>query len=263
MLHNLRISLIQTALVWEDAAANRNQLQACIAALPPTDVVVLPEMFSTGFSMRPDVLAEPMDGPTVQWMQHMARQHRVVLTGSCMIKEGDAYYNRLIWMLPTGDYGYYDKRHLFAYAGEQQHYTAGAKRLIGSVRGWRVLLLTCYDLRFPVWSRQHVQQGEAEYDAIVYVANWPERRSHAWKSLLVARAIENQCYVAGLNRVGHDGNGIAHSGDSMLINPLGEVLWHCAHQEASYTATLNQEHLQDVRTRFPFLADADGFTIMP
>ena len=223
-------------------------------------------MFSTGFSMRPESFAERMDGPTVGWMRSIAARKKIILTGSLIIEEEGNYFNRLIWMLPNGQYGYYDKRHRFAYAGENEHYTAGQKRLVASVKGWKVLLLVCYDLRFPVWSRQQPQEpplrnsnyGEIapikpisktdtpstppgpareiapeiaakpnlEYDLIIYVANWPERRSHAWKTLLQARAIENQSYVIGVNRVGDDGNDIAHSGDCMIIDPLGEILYH-------------------------------------
>lgn len=263
MLENLRVSLVQTALAWEDPAANLAMLEERIAALPDTDVVVLPEMFSTGFSMQPHLLAERMDGRAVQWMERVARQYRVILCGSCIIEEDGVFFNRLIWMLPTGDLGHYDKRHRFAFAGEHHHYAPGSKRLIASVGGWRLLLLTCYDLRFPVWSRQQVRKGVAEYDAIVYVANWPARRSHAWKSLLVARAIENQCYVIGVNRIGPDGKGIDHSGDSMLVDPLGEVLWHAADTAQSHTGALSAAHLLSVREKFPFLSDADTFSILP
>lgn len=232
--------------------------------------------------MRPEVLAERMDGPTVAWMKQMAAGKKVILTGSLIIEEKGRYYNRLIWMLPNGQYGTYDKRHRFAYAGEHEHYTAGHKRLIASVNGWRVNLLVCYDLRFPVWSRQQLQEpqgppgaGEAvplnpsgsalepEFDLLVYVANWPQRRSHAWKTLLQARAIENQAYVVGVNRVGNDGNNIYHSGDSMIVDPLGEILYHAADKESIFTVTLQREKLEEVRTRFPFWKDADLFTIEP
>ena len=166
-------------------------------------------------------------------------------------------------MLPNGQYGYYDKRHRFAYAGENEHYSAGHKRLVASVKGWRILLLVCYDLRFPVWSRQAAEDGLPEYDLIIYVANWPERRSHAWKTLLQARAIENQSYVAGVNRVGDDGNNIAHSGDSMIIDPLGEILYHGVGKEEVFTLALEKEKLDAIRERFPFWKDADRFHIDP
>jgi omega-amidase len=267
-MSSLTITTIQTGVQWEDKRANLKRLGERILAIPePTELVILPEMFSTGFSMRPEALAERMDGPTLAWMQETAARKRIILTGSIIVEEEDNYYNRLIWMLPNGQYGYYDKRHRFAYAGENEHYTAGHKRLIASVKGWKVLLLVCYDLRFPVWSRQTPRRergaGELEYDLLLYVANWPERRAHAWKTLLQARAIENQCFVAGVNRIGDDGNGIYHSGDTMIIDPLGETLYHAAAREEAFTLTLREDELTRVRQRFPFWQDADHFSIEP
>jgi len=163
--------------------------------------------------------------------------------------------------LPNGQLGYYDKRHLFAYGEEDKHYTGGNKRLIASVKGWKINLLICYDLRFPVWSRQQSGVDETEYDLLIYVANWPEKRSHAWKTLLCARAIENQCYVAGVNRVGKDNKNIYHSGNSLVIDPLGQVLFHMADEEDVFTITLQKEDLDKARTQFPFWKDADDFTI--
>ncbi len=262
----LAITTIQTDVQWEDKAANLRHLEERIFSIPqPTELVILPEMFSTGFSMRPEALAEGMDGPTMAWMQRVAAEKKVILTGSIIIQEEGRYYNRLIWMLPNGQYGCYDKRHRFAYAGENDHYTAGHKRLVASVKGWRVLLLVCYDLRFPVWSRQTPPPAEPglEYDLLLYVGNWPERRSHAWKTLLQARAIENQCFVAGVNRIGRDGNDIYHSGDSMIIDPLGETLYHAAAKDEAFTLTLHKEDLERVRQRFPFWRDADHFSIEP
>ncbi len=227
-----------------------------------TEVVVLPEMFSTGFSMKPELLAETMEEETVQWMKRVAAERKIILTGSVIIKDKENYYNRLIWMLPNGQYGVYDKRHRFAFAGEDKHYTAGTKRLIASVKGWKINLQVCYDLRFPVWARQQSQPEGPEYDVIIYVANWPERRSHAWKTLLQARAIENQCYVMGVNRVGNDGNAIYHSGDSMIIDPMGEVLYHKKDEEDVFTISLDKKHLETTRKKLPFLKDADEFMIL-
>jgi predicted amidohydrolase len=228
-----------------------------------THLVVLPEMFTTGFSMKPEQLAENMDGDTLAWMKQTARDNKVILTGSMIAEEEGNYYNRLIWMLPNGQFGTYDKRHLFAFAEEDKHYTSGTKRLIASVNGWKVHLLVCYDLRFPVWARQQFdEQGNYEYDVLVYVANWPEKRSTAWKSLLQARAIENQCYVVGVNRVGKDANDIIYSGDSMVIDPLGEILYQKANEEDVATLTLDKDHLDTVRKRFPFWRDADNFDIL-
>jgi omega-amidase len=263
---SLTLTLIQSNLYWEDKTANRELLQQKIHAIEtPTQVVVLPEMFSTGFSMRPEVLAETMEGPTVQWMKRMAAEKKCIVTGSLIIEEEGRYYNRLIWMLPNGQYGQYDKRHLFAYAGEHEHYTAGGKRLIASVNGWRINLQVCYDLRFPVWARQAPPQqagnGHApEYDILLYVANWPQRRNHAWKTLLAARAIENQCYVVAVNRVGEDGKGIAHSGDSCVLDALGETLYSKAEAEDIFTIRLQKEPLEEIRAKLPFLKDADHFS---
>jgi predicted amidohydrolase len=162
--------------------------------------------------------------------------------------------------LPNGELGYYDKRQLFAFAGEDQHYSAGNKRLIASVKGWKINLQICYDLRFPIWARQ-TKGTESEYDVLLYVANWPEKRNHAWKTLLTARAIENQCVTIGVNRVGLDGNNITHSGDSLIIGPLGEVLYHCAYEEDIFTITLQKEEISNARSQFPFWKDADFFHI--
>jgi omega-amidase len=263
----LKITTIQSKLHWENKEANLRMFENKLLNLEePTEIVVLPEMFSTGFSMRPETLAEDMDGETVNWMKEQSEKHRIVLTGSLIIKESNHFYNRLVWVLPNGQIGHYDKRHRFGFAGEDQFYSAGNKRLIASVKGWKINLQVCYDLRFPVWARQQLQTNEAgelipEYDVLIYVANWPERRSHAWKTLLCARAIENQCYVVGVNRVGDDGNLIHHSGNSMVIDPLGEVLYHMAEEEDIFTISLQKEHLEGVRTKFPFWKDGDAFGI--
>ncbi len=262
-MSSLTFSLVQTQLYWEDKTANLAMLKEKIAGITAkTEVVVLPEMFSTGFSMLPGKLAEPMGGETLAWMKELAASKKIILTGSVIIKEAGHYYNRLLWVLPNAIVGQYDKRHRFAFAGEDDQYTAGNKRLIAQVKGWKINLQVCYDLRFPVWARQQATDPEPEYDVLVYVANWPERRSLAWKTLLMARAIENQCYVIGVNRVGNDGNGIYHSGDSMVIDPLGEILYHKTHEEDIFTITLDKEKLDEVRARFPFWKDADQFSII-
>ncbi|MCW3074147.1 MAG: amidohydrolase [Flaviaesturariibacter sp.] len=262
-MSSITLSLIQAPLQWEDPAVNRAYFEEKIKALSgKTQVVILPEMFSTGFSMKPETLAEDMEGPSVSWMKEMAAASKVILTGSLMIRDGEDFYNRLIWMLPNGQYGTYDKRHRFAYAGEDEHYTAGSKRFIASVNGWRINLQVCYDLRFPVWARQQYTDEGFEYDVLIYVANWPERRNRAWKTLLQARAIENQCYVIGVNRIGEDGNGIYHSGDSSVVDPMGEVLYTKAHEEDVFTITLDKAHLEAVREKLPFWKDADSFEIL-
>ena len=261
----LTISLIQSNLFWEDKARNLEQFSSKFEVLPKeTQVVILPEMFSTGFSMKPEQLAETMDGTTVEWMKNMSSKHRKIITGSIIIEEEGHYFNRLIWMLPNGEYYHYDKRHLFAYGEEDKHYTAGEKKLIVQVNGWKICLMVCYDLRFPVWARQKSmgENNEPSYDVLVYVVNWPQRRSHPWKTLLQARAIENQSYVIGVNRVGDDGNGIYHSGDSMLVDPIGEVVWTKENDEAIFTYTLQPDELNKVRNHFPFLNDADDFLLL-
>jgi predicted amidohydrolase len=259
-MSTLTITTIQSNLFWEDKEANLHMLQQKINGIEDkTEIVILPEMFSTGFSMQPQLFAETMQGDTIDWMQRVSKENGIVLTGSVIIEEDGNYFNRLIWMLPNGQYGYYNKRHLFAYGEEDKHYTAGNKRLIASVKGWKINVQVCYDLRFPVWARQRPAENDTEYDVLIYVANWPEKRSHAWKTLLCARAIENQCYVIGVNRVGSDGNKIYHSGNSLVIDPLGQVLYHMADEEDINTITLSKEKLEELRARFPFWKDADDF----
>ena len=270
-MSNFRISLVQTALHWEDKKANLEMLDKKIGALADkTELIVLPEMFSTGFSMNTDALAETMDGPTIEWMRRMAINKTVIVTGSVIIKEQHfnetpLYYNRLIWMLPTGEYGFYDKRHLFAYGKEDSHFSSGQKRLIASVNGWKVNLQICYDLRFPVWIRQSGQQEipAFEYDLLIIVANWPSVRSHAWRTLLQARAIENQCYVVAVNRTGVDGNGHVYSGESMIIGPLGDTIKMLMSEEEIFSYTLDRDKLEEVRLKYPFWRDADKFFIQP
>ena len=253
----MTVTLMQTELVWEDRDANLahfNQLMAGI--LESADLIILPEMFSTGFSMNTEALAEKENGATIQWLQQKAGEMQSVLTGSVIIEEGGRYYNRLFWMRPDGTYDTYDKRHLFSMANEQDHFTAGHNRLVVELNGWRICPQICYDLRFPVWTR-----NRDDYDFMFFVANWPERRNFAWKSLLQARAIENQAYVVGLNRIGTDGNGVYHSGDSALIDPLGEVVFTEPDNPAIRTFTLSAERLNYVRTKFPFLQDRDDFEL--
>ncbi|MES2331644.1 MAG: amidohydrolase [Bacteroidota bacterium] len=262
-MSTLSFTLIQTHLHWEDKSANLSMLEEKIMGIRErTEIVVLPEMFSTGFSMQPKKLAEEIDGETVSWMKKIAAAKKIILTGSVIIAEDGHYYNRLLWVQPDGKLGYYDKRHRFAFAGENEEYTAGNKRLIAQVKGWKINLQVCYDLRFPVWARQQTNEA-LEYDVLLYVANWPERRVHAWKTLLTARAIENQSYVIGVNRVGDDGKGIHHNGESMVIDPLGAVLYHKEEEEDVHTITIEKEPLDQIREKFPFWKDADNFKIIP
>jgi len=273
-MSSLTVTLIQTDLHWENKKANLEMLQHKIESIKEkTEVVILPEMFTTGFSMKPGIFAEKMDGETVQWMRKIAAERKIILTGSVMIEDPSSnaqdvgkYFNRLIWMLPTGEYGVYDKRHLFAFADEHKHYSPGNKKLIASVKGWKINLQVCYDLRFPVWARQSQPYfGEAgrdpEYDLIINVANWPDKRSLAWKTLLQARAIENQCFVIGVNRVGEDGEKIFYNGDSSIIDPLGEIIYQKNKDEDIFTYTLQKEKISETRSQFPFWRDADSFLI--
>lgn len=272
-MSTLTVSLVQTPLFWEDKEANLDMLGKKVLDIKErTEVVVLPEMFSTGFTMNAAGFAESMTGPTMSWMKQLAIEKKCILTGSLIIKESRndqaVFFNRLVWMQPDGSYGYYDKRHLFAYGKEDLHYTPGARRLISSVNGWKVNLQVCYDLRFPVWLRQSnpasnsvPENNRPEYDLLIIVANWPTTRIHAWKTLLSARAIENQCFVAGVNRIGTDRNGLAYPGESAVYGPLGETLQNAGSEESIITLTLNSEQTETARKQFPFWKDADHFLI--
>lgn len=258
-MSSLHITIIQSALHWENKNANLNSFEEKINSINgKNEIVVLPEMFSTGFTMQPELFAETMDGETTQWMKRIAKDKKIILTGSIIIKEDENYYNRLLWVLPNGIIYHYNKRHLFAYAGENKHYKAGNNRIIISINDWKISPLICYDLRFPVWSRRSEQN---QYDLLIYVANWPERRNHAWKTLLQARAIENQSYVIGVNRVGNDGNEIYHSGDSSIIDPMGQMLYTKVDEEDIFSIVLEKEKLNEIRSRFPFEKDGDEFKI--
>ncbi|MCC6185969.1 MAG: amidohydrolase [Chitinophagaceae bacterium] len=254
---DLNISLVQTDIVWENAEQNRNLLSRKMAALKGKQhILVLPEMFTTGFSMAPHKLAETMDGATVQWMKSQANSLRSIITGSVIIEEEGQYYNRLLWVLPNGEVAYYDKRHLFSYAGEQEHYSAGSQRKIAQVNGWKICLNVCYDLRFPVWTR-----NTDEYDLLLFVANWPEKRNEIWETLLKARAIENMSFVVGVNRVGEDGNEHQYIGNTSIYNPIGELLARATKDESIIHYTLQHQGISENRSRFGFLNDRDDFLL--
>lgn len=261
---NLRISLIQTSLFWEDRVQNLNHLEGLIGGLKgKTDIIVFPEMFSTGFSMNTGEGCDTMDGETIQWMAKMSKSLKAVISGSIRISEKGSYFNRFIWMQEDGEMRYYDKRHLFSFAGEDKHFKAGTKKCIIEYKGWKISPLICYDLRFPVWSKNRLIDNEAEYDLLIYTANWPKSRNSAWKGLLLARAIENQAFVAGVNRVGEDGNAIEYSGDSSVINPYGAYLCEAIGEDENILhADLEYSLLNDFRKKFPVLKDADDFTII-
>lgn len=252
----MKVAALQTHLHWQDREANLAHFSDMLDSIGEAELVVLPEMFTTGFSMAPEVIAEPADGPTLVWLREMARRHDIALTGSVAVRDGDHYYNRLYWVTPEAD-THYDKRHLFRMAGEHQHYHAGQERKIVDYRGLRFCLQVCYDLRFPVFCR-----NRGDYDALIFVANWPEPRRHAWSSLLVARAIENQAYVIGVNRVGEDGNGVAYSGDSVILDYLGQPLGDAQPgTPALISADLSRDALLTFREKFPTHLDADRFDL--
>ncbi len=255
-MQDLTLTLIQDVLHWQEPEANRRHFEALIAQAPASDLILLPEMFSTGFSLQSSQLAETMSGDSIQWMTRMAKESGAVVSGSLILEEDGHYYNRLIWMRPDGTFAFYDKRHLFRMADEHHHYTPGDERLVVTLNGWRICPLVCYDLRFPVWSRNN-----SSFDLLLYVANWPEKRRLHWQTLLRARAIENLCYVAGLNRVGEDGNQIAYSGDSVVISPRGEELLNAGSEAGLFTVQLNHEELASYREIFPAHLDADHFHI--
>lgn len=263
-MENLRITLIQTSLHWVDITANLEMFAQKVTAITqPTDLIIVPETFSTGFSMDPEKYAEEVtESKAIAWMHTVAKQKNCVITGSLMLKENGRFFNRLIWMQPDGTFQYYNKRHLFALSHEDEAFTAGAEKLTVEIKGWKIRPLICYDLRFPVWSKNLLDEEEnPDYDLLLYVANWPDKRAYAWKHLLIARAIENQTYVAGLNRVGNDGNDNYYSGDSMVLGPLGQVLYHKIQDEDIFTLELEYQQLETLRKTFPFLKDADSFTL--
>lgn len=255
-METLKLTLIQTDLAWEDGAANREALWREIEPMDePGDLIVLPEMFTTGFSMAPQDLAEPMTGASVRWLHQIAASKKAAVTGSLIIAEEGCYYNRLFWVTPDGGQLTYDKKHLFTFAGEDKVYTPGDRHLQVALKGWQIRPMICYDLRFPAWARNR----PPHYDLAIFVANWPARRADHWRSLLKARAIENQSYVIGVNRVGEDGNGITYSGDTLAIDPLGRILFHRALEPCVQTLTLAGDLLEDCRGEFPALADGDPF----
>ena len=256
-MQNLNIALVQTSIEWEAVKANLVAIENKLQKVNGVDLIVLPEMFTTGFSMNVEKFSEPMNGPTMLWMHRQADKHDCVIAGSLIIEENGKYYNRLIWMKPDGTALHYDKRHLFRMADENNYFDAGQSRMQVFLKGWKICPLICYDLRFPVWSRNYM----LEYDLLLYIANWPQRRELHWKSLLQARAIENQVYVAGLNRVGQDGNGLIYNGHSMVISPRGEHIIAANQDEDILQVELDYLALQQYRKEFPAYKDADDFEI--
>ncbi len=254
---NLRISIFQLELHWENPEANRKKLDRYLADIAPeSDAAVFPEMFTSGFTMKAGKLAERMDGKSIRWMREAAAKHKLAVAGSLIIEENGHYYNRFVWVYPDGRLSCYDKRHLFSLSEEPRVFTPGKKRQLIEYLGWKIFPQVCYDLRFPVWAR-----NDKGYDIYLNVANWPVMRSAAWNTLLQARAIENQAYAVGVNRFGKDGHEIYHAGDSSVIDPLGKVILKISDEENVKTVTLKKEELYEIRRKLPFLNDRDNFKL--
>ena len=264
-MQDLRVTLIQASTVWHDAAANQALYGGlCLSVKGQTDLIVLPETFLSGFSTDVAANALSMQSASIEWLKTLAQECGAVVTGSIVISEGGKAFNRLIWMRPDGTHSYYDKRHLFRMAGEHERFGMGQTRLIVHLKGWRICPMVCYDLRFPVFSRNRFADAKPEnrdYDALIFVANWPSPRSYAWKTLLRARAIENLSYCVGVNRVGIDGNNLNYSGDSAALDFFGQPLIECGAQPQVVTTTLSWTALQEHRSRFPAYLDADEFEL--
>ncbi len=256
---NLKIALLQAPLFWLQPEKNRNYFEKRINELQTQyDLIVLPEMFTTGFYVNPEEIAEEIGGATTQWMQKMSNTSNAAIIGSLTTRIDEGFFNSLLFVTPEGKVEYYSKRHLFRMGGEHLKYSNGNQQKIIEYRGWKICTLICYDLRFPVWSRN----VNYEYDMLLYVANWPASRSRQWETLLKARAIENQCYTIAVNRIGTDGNNIAYSGNSMIINPIGEIIAEAKpEEEKNITIEINLNTLQNIRQHFPVLQDADKFAI--
>jgi omega-amidase len=254
----MKIALLQTSLHWENPKANRIQFEKMINSMEESvDLIVLPEMFSTGFTMNPTEVAETMQGETIQWMQTIAKAKKAAILGGLIIKENNHFYNRLVFVYPSGELVKYDKKHLFTLAGEDKVYTPGNEKIIIDYNGFKICPLICYDLRFPVFSR-----NVEDYDLLIYVANWPKPRINAWDILLKARAIENQCFVIGVNRIGSDNNQLDYSGHSQAVDFLGNSILEPQENEGVFIVTLNKNELLSTRKKLDFLSDRDAFTLL-
>ena len=254
-MENFKITLVQPDIIWEDRKANLKKYSEMLSKLEQTHLIVLPEMFTTGFSMNPEKLKENMDGPSVQWMKILAQKKNTAVAGSLIIEDNGHTFNRFLWVFPDGKVEFYDKHHLFTMSGEHLHYSQGNKKLVVEYLGWRFCPLICYDLRFPVWSR-----NTENYDVLLYVANWPSQRHHVWKNLLAARAIENQSYCIGLNRVGTDGTGLNYLGDSALVDPKG-IASFLGEKEQVKSVEISYDDMHQFRKKFPVLEDKDEFNL--
>ena len=255
----MKIALIQSSLIWENPIANRKHFEEKInAIIEKVDLIVLPEMFSTGFTMNPELVFETMEGETIQWLQSLAKTKNSAITGSLVIKENNSFYNRLVFVFPSGEIQYYDKRHLFTLAGEDKVYTSGKEKLIVEYKDWKICPLICYDLRFPVFAR-----NVEDYDLLIYVANWPKTRINAWDILLKARSVENMCYTIGVNRVGFDDNNFEFNGHSQTVDFLGNYILEPQETEGIFIVELHKENLLETRNKLGFLNDRDSFDLKP
>uniref|UniRef100_UPI0032179680 amidohydrolase n=1 Tax=uncultured Draconibacterium sp. TaxID=1573823 RepID=UPI0032179680 len=255
-MQNLKVTIVQPDIIWENRQANLDNYSKWLNNIDDTDVILLPEMFTTGFSMEPEKLKETMDGVSVKWMKRVAAEKNVAISGSLIIEENKQIYNRALWVFPDGRIQKYDKRHLFSMGKEHLHYSAGKEKTIIEYKGWKFCPQICYDLRFPVFAR-----NLEDYDVLFYVANWPSPRHHVWRNLLVSRAIENQAYCFGINRTGTDGAGLKYLGDSACISPKGMAEF-LGEYEKLQTFEISYSELHEFRKRFPLLSDRDTFTIV-
>lgn len=255
----MKIALIQSTLFWENPSANRNYFDEKINSISEkVDLIVLPEMFTTGFTLSPEAVAETMEGTTILWLQSLAKARNFAITGSLIIKENGKFHNRLVFVFPSGEIQFYDKKHLFTLAGEDKVYDSGKQKLIVDYLGWKICPLICYDLRFPVFSR-----NVENYDILIYVANWPKTRITAWDILLKARAVENMCYTIGVNRMGQDNNHFEYVGHSQTVDFLGNYMLSPIENEGVFMASLNKEKLIETRKKLGFLNDKDTFELIP
>jgi predicted amidohydrolase len=253
----MKVAIIQAPLFWENPKQNRIYFEGKINSISEnTDLIVLPEMFTTGFTMRPELVSETMQGETVIWLQELAKVKNCAITGSVVIKENDNFYNRMLFVLPSGEIQFYDKKHLFTLAGEDKVYTSGKQKVIVNYLDWKICLQVCYDLRFPAFSR-----NSEDYDLMIYVASWPKIRTNAWDALLKARAIENMSYVIGVNRIGEDDNGYQYIGHSQIVDYLGEYVIEPTESESIFMAELDKEKMISTRQKLGFLDDRDHFEI--
>ncbi len=263
MTNNLKIAIIQSDVFWETPAKNLAHFEQLIIKLSTENphLIILPEMFNTGFSMNPELLAEKIEDNTITWMQMLSKKHNVVIGGTIPVKENNKYYNRAVIIYPDNKILYYDKKHLFSLGEENKHYSPGENKTIFNVNGWKILPLICYDLRFPVWSKNKYENDTYEYDLILYPSNWPENRNYQWRHLLIARAIENQAFVVGVNRIGIDGRKISYSGNSLIINPVGSIIYDAKNKAVSRVFELSKEDLIKYRNHMTIGKDWDKFSI--